>query len=379
MKERGDDELMPRTGHPLAEDFEWRYGVSQQVMDWLSTEMEDGLSLRALAEACAKWETWLRQRIDEIQRQIDDEVYRIYGISDEDRKLIEAELTRTREEEPEAEGSGEQIDELEETPRDDVLTPEEHIRRLIHFLAHEAVKEDLDGIVPLEDCFPAGRAEMEPGLARRVRAKLRAIFGEEAVPTVEREVREALGKPLDDWLADDFFGYHLGLYRLRPLIWQVVASRTRRTRRSVRMSPAPKDFSVFLYWHKLNADTLRKVRSVYLEPYLRASLRELREAERHFRELQAGEAPLRTLREAERMLEVARSKHEALERLAEAIDALLRPHSIEVQSRSAWVKEKVNEIISQGYRPNRDYGVRVNIEPLKQAGILHPESNRVKG
>ena len=162
---KGDVHLMPQTGHPLARDFEWRYGVPQQVMDWLSTEMEDGLSLRALAEACAKWETWLRQRIDEIQRQIDDEVYRIYGISDEDRKLIEAELTRTREEEPEAEGSGEQIDELEETARDDVLTPEEHIRRLVHFLAHEAVKEDPDGIVPLQDCYPAGRVEMEPGLA----------------------------------------------------------------------------------------------------------------------------------------------------------------------------------------------------------------------
>jgi len=42
------------------------------------------------------------------------------------------------------------------------------------------------------------------------------------------------------------------------------------------------------------------------------------------------------------------------------------------------VKAKVNEIAASGYRPNRDNGVRVNIEPLKQAGIFLPDGGRVK-
>jgi hypothetical protein len=43
------------------------------------------------------------------------------------------------------------------------------------------------------------------------------------------------------------------------------------------------------------------------------------------------------------------------------------------------VKEKVNEIVANGYNPNLDYGVRVNIEPLKQKGILPRGAERVRG
>ena len=216
-------------------------------------------------------------------------------------------------------------------------------------------------------------------MPRRVREKLEDLFGEDAMPTVEREIREALGRPLDEWLAREFFSYHLGLYRLRPIIWQVVPPQRNSGRRSSRRSPSPETFSVFLYWHRLDADTLRKVRSVYLQPYLDSASREIRDAQKHFVELLTSEAPTRELGNAERELRLLKEKEEALQRLADAIDALLRPHSLEVQSRSEWVKQKVNEIISQGYRPNLDYGVRVNIEPLKQAGILHPDAGRVKG
>jgi hypothetical protein len=82
---------------------------------------------------------------------------------------------------------------------------------------------------------------------------------------------------------------------------------------------------------------------------------------------------------AERDLEAARARYEALRSLADRLDGLLRPHTLQVQSRSEWVKEKVQEIVAQGYRPVRDYGVRVNIEPLKQAGILPRDAQRVKG
>jgi len=377
-QEKGDADLMPQTGHPLARDFEWRYGVPQEVMDWLSSEMERGFSLRTLAEACVRWEAHLRQEIERIQREIDDEVYRLYGISKGDRALIEAELA-TAPEEAEEEAGEEEPTEEEETSPEGLLSAEEHIKRLIHYLAHQAVKEDPDGIVPLSDCYPAGRAEMEPGFPRQVREKLKDLFGEDAMPTVEREIREALGRPLDEWLAREFFSYHLRLYRLRPVVWQVVPSQGGSSRRSSRTNPSPETFSVFLYWHKLDADTLRKVRSVYLQPYLDSASRVVREAQRRLLELQSSGASMRTLRDAERELNEARARKEALRRLADAIDALLRPHGLEVQSRSEWVKEKVNEIVSQGYHPNRDYGVRVNIEPLKQAGILHPDAGRVKG
>ena len=377
---------MPKTGHPLARDFEWRYGIPEVALEHARFALQNKFSIYALAEACVIWETELRKRIEEIQRQIDDEVYRLYEISDEDRAIIEAEMGKPIEaeelegEETEAEGEPE-----EEIQPEGVLTAEEHIKRLIHYLAHQVIREDPDGIVPLQDCYPAGRNELELGLVSRVRKKLREIFGEEAMPTVERELQEALGKRLDDWLATDFFGYHVGLYRLRPIIWQITlpsspeSQRNQRSRRRSATQTVPTDFSVFIYWHKLDSDTLRKVRHIYLQPFLDAAEREVQQLEQRVAALRNSNAPLRQLTDEEQRLNQARFRLEAFKNLAQRIDELLQPHSLQVESRSEWVKAKVNEIVTNGYSPNLDYGVRVNIEPLKQKGILPRDAERVRG
>jgi len=343
-----------------------------------------GSPFHALAEACVIWEAELRRRIDEIQRQIDDEVFLLYEISDEDRAIIETEMAKPVEaeelegEETEAEGEPE-----EEIQPEGVLTAEEHIKRLIHYLAHQVIGEDPDGIVPLQDCYPAGRSELELGLVSRVRKKLQEIFGEEAMPTVERELQQALGSRLEDWLAREFFGYHVGLYRLRPIVWQITlpsspeSQRNQRSRRRSATQTAQTDFSVFIYWHKLDSDTLRKVRHIYLQPFLDAAEREVQQMEQRVAELRNSDA-LHRQGEEER-LNQARSKLEGLKNLAQRIDELLQPHTLQVESRSEWVKEKVNEIVANGYNPNLDYGVRVNIEPLKQKGILPRDAERVRG
>jgi hypothetical protein len=375
---------MPKTGHPLSRDFEWRYGIPEPALEHAQNALQNRFSLYALAEACVIWEAELRRRIDEIQKQIDNEVFHLYEISDEDRAIIEAEMTKPVEaeelegEETEAEGEPE-----EEIQLEGVLTAEEHIKRLIHYLAHQVIGEDPDGIVPLQDCYPAGRNELELGLVSRVRKKLQEIFGEEAMPTVERELQQALGSRLEDWLAREFFGYHVGLYRLRPIIWQITlpsspeSQRNQRSRRRSATQTVQTDFSVFLYWHKLDSDTLRKVRHIYLQPFLDAAEREVQQMEQRVAELRNSDA-LHRQGEEER-LNQARSKLEGLKNLAQRIDELLRPHTLQVESRSEWVKEKVNEIVANGYSPNLDYGVRVNIEPLKQKGILPRDAERVRG
>jgi hypothetical protein len=375
---------MPKTGHPLSRDFEWRYGIPEPALEHAQNALQNRFSLYSLAEACVIWEAELRRRIDEIQRQIDYEVFWLYEISDEDRAIIEAEMGKPVEaeelegEETEAEGEPE-----EEIQPEGVLTAEEHIKRLIHYLAHQVIREDPDGIVPLQDCYPAGRNELELGLVSWVRKKLQEIFGEEAMPTVERELQQALGSRLEDWLAREFFGYHVGLYRLRPIIWQIAlpsspeSQRNQRSRRRSATQTVQTDFSVFLYWHKLDSDTLRKVRHIYLQPFLDAAEREVQQMEQRVAELRNSDA-LHRQGEEER-LNQARSKLEGLKNLAQRIDELLRPHTLQVESRSEWVKEKVNEIVANGYSPNLDYGVRVNIEPLKQKGILPRDAERVRG
>ncbi len=378
-------ELRPITGHPLARDFSWSdWPSARAIREELAKGSGHPVSLNELAAACVRWQEAVQARLAEIQRAIDDEVYRLYGISDEERALIEAELARREETEPEEEESeegaeGSEAEAEEAGAPEGILPAEEHIRRLVHYLAHQAIREDPDGIVPLHDCYPIGATEVERGLPYRVREKLKELFGSDALPQVEREIREALGRPLDEWLATEFFGYHVGLYRLRPVVWQVVPpAGPQRTRRASRQG-GEVAFSVFVYWHRLDADTLRKIRFVYLQSALEAASREVQAAERRWAEAQATHAPGRTLEEAGRTMEAARARYEALRALADRLDGLLTPHTLEVQSRSDWVKEKVREIVREGYRPVRDYGVRVNIEPLKQAGILPRDAQRVRG
>jgi len=371
------ESLQPVTGHPLARDFAWSDWESARAIRRAVLQAAGagpGL-LRPLAQACVLWERLLRARLDEIQRQIDDEVYRLYEISEEDRALIERELGKSvaEPEEAEEEETGEAGEEEGEPAAPGILSPEEHIRRLVHYLARQAVRASENGIVPLADGYTAD-GRLERGLAHRVREQLRALFGEEAMPAVERELSRALGKSLDDWLATDFFGYHVGLFRLRPVIWQVVPPSGRRR------PTADLPFSVFLDWHRLDADTLRKVRYLYLQPHLDAARREAEKTERDVvTAREAGNLSFRAERELERRLQEQRARRDALQALADKLEALLRPHALRVESRSEWVKAKVNEIIAEGYRPHRDYGVRVNIEPLKQAGILPPDAERIRG
>ena len=86
-----DADWMPTTGHPLARDFAWSdWASARAIRQALAEGPVAPVSLRALAEACVRWQSSLQERLAEIQAQIDDEVYRLYGISDEDRSLIEA-------------------------------------------------------------------------------------------------------------------------------------------------------------------------------------------------------------------------------------------------------------------------------------------------
>ena len=336
----------PTTGHPLARDFAGSDWESARAIRRLASKGEPSLS--ALARACVARERLLRQRIEEIQRQIDDEVYRLYEVSDEDRALIEQELGKLPEAEAEGEGEVESADSAEQevVAPAGLLPAEEHVKRLVHYLAHEALKADPEGIVPLADSYTAD-GRLERGLAHRVRDRLRGLFGEAALPSVERELEAALGVGLDHWLATGFFAYHVGLYRLRPVVWQV-ASKPR----------GEAAFSCFVYWHRLGADTLRKVQEVYLRPALESARREAEQASSRVWEQREAKVPLRVQREVERAYQRAKDRRQELQTLSRKIQRLLQAQQLAVPSRSAWVPEKVREVVARSYGPNRDYGVK---------------------
>ena len=357
-----DRNWRPVTGHPLARDFEWSDFESAKEIRREGEKWNGEVSLIALANECVEREKKLRKRIEEIQTAIDEEVYRIYGISEEDRKLIEEELSGVEIEESESEGDKSKS---EGTEQFDVMPPEEHIRRLLSYYALEVMKEDADGITPANDMYIEGRKE--PGLATRVIEKLKQEFGEENLHKIETEINQALNMTIEEWFEKEFFSYHTTLYRLRPIIWQLSSEKFRQGRGN----PA---FTCFIYWHKLDEDTIPKVRQLYLKPVLNAVKAEV---DRLSNEVQRAEG--RGKSKLEKRLDEAIKIHEELKLFDEALEILLKPHSLKVSSRSEWIKEKVNEIVANGYKPNRDYGVRVNIEPLKQAKVVAKAAERVKG
>ena len=167
----------PATNHPLAGDFEWSGFESAKELRGEGKKWNREASIIAVANECVERELKLRKRLDEIQNAIDDEVYRIYGISEEDRRLIEEEISAA-------------AVETEEENQYEVMPVEEHIKRLLSYFGLEVMKEDEDGIVPASDMFLGTRKE--PGMATRVITKLIDEFGEDNLDRIETELTLSL-------------------------------------------------------------------------------------------------------------------------------------------------------------------------------------------
>lgn len=233
--------------------------------------------------------------------------------------------------------------------------------------------QDRDGIIPITE------GTGEPPLLTPVRERLVEDFGPDLVNAVEAEFGEIMGKPLSEWLASGFFRRHTAQFRKRPIAWQIESApednggRRRQGRR--RRAPV---FSCLVYYHRLDADLLPKLRSQYVGP-LRARLQtELAGLEK---------MKDRTADQEERRLELEDSLQELkafdarLEQVVASGFACSALDSIAAQepldkwtswdgrspapaSREAFLAQE------RRYDPDLNDGVRVNIAPLQRAGLL---------
>ena len=76
------------------------------------------------------------------------------------------------------------------------------------------------------------------------------FFGEESADDVFEEIEDIIGKTLEKYIITDFFKNHMKIYENRPIYWHICSPR--------------KTFNCFIYYHKLDNDTLYKVKSIYL-------------------------------------------------------------------------------------------------------------------
>jgi len=123
---------------------------------------------------------------------------------------------------------------------------------------------DQDGVIPLT----SGGGEVP--LFNRVSERLTEDFPGGNVAALTSEFEEIVGVPLEQWLVGPFFERHISQFKKRPIAWQLetVASRQAalpggkgKKKRAVVGKPV---FACLIYYHKLDADLLPKIRTQYV-------------------------------------------------------------------------------------------------------------------
>jgi hypothetical protein len=283
------------------------------------------LTLTTILDQARAIEDAANVRLQALQSQIDKAVYDLYEISVADRALIERELGGQPSELvwPQMEGKSD-----EEKRR-------EHVRRFFSYFALQAVRGDADGIVPL-----AGSVSREATLVQRVRARLETEFGSQVAYQFEQDAAEYLGRSLEEWLHRYFFPlFHVKLYKNRPILWHLTSVRG--------------TFAVMLNYHQLTRDTLPKVQTLYLWPQMESVRTKLAAAQAH-------EASLKEIADLEAELADLEDCNERLERVIQGTVKVDLPE---------WAVGPYQRG-KPPYDPELDDGVKVNLLPVQQAGLL---------
>ncbi len=201
----------------------------------------------------------------------------------------------------------------------------------------EAVKafdhlSDEDGIF----CIPSVNAEQAG--AERLREYLQQVFSGEwnnQTTTQLLQKEEAKSTNLETWMRDEFFAQHCKVFKNRPFIWHIWDGR--------------KDgFSALVNYHMLTKEKFSKLIYTYLGDWIRMC-----EAKK-----KAGESG------AEGLLSAAQKLKEKLELILHGE----APYDI-------FVRWKPLEQQPMGWEPDLNDGVRLNIRPFIEAGVLRSKFN----
>ena len=201
----------------------------------------------------------------------------------------------------------------------------------------DAIKEfdhltDDDGIF----CIPSVNAERAG--TERLRDYLQQVFDEEwnnNTITQLLQKEDAKANNLETWLRNEFFAQHCKLFNNRPFIWHIWDGR--------------KDgFSALVNYHKLDKDNLSKLIYAYLGDWIRMCEAKVRDGE-------SG---------ADGLLSAALQLKENLELIYRGE----KPYDI-------FIRWKPLEEQPIGWEPDLNDGVRLNIRPFVEAGVLRNKFN----
>jgi hypothetical protein len=228
---------------------------------------------------------------------------------------------------------------------------------------------DADGIIPLTS--DTGEAT----LLERVRARIAAEFPGGSVAAIDREFEEVMGTSLEDWLSTGFFKHHTQQFKKRPVAWQVQSGKFTKKRR-----PA---FACLVYYHKLDGDTLHKIKNQYVGPLRQRYETEIRGIE-GIRAASRTEAQEQRFRELEGLITELKAFGETLTNVAEngfsskTLEKIAKSEPLDSwcsidSKRPAPVDREAFLRQEKSYIPDINDGVRVNVAPLQKAGLLAAE------
>jgi len=214
------------------------------------------------------------------------------------------------------------------------------VARLLGYTWPDHAGDDLD---PLADddgivCLPSVLGERIA--ADRLQELLARAFGGTWSPSRAAELLANTGSNkanLDSWLRDEFFRAHCQIFKSRPFVWHIWDGR--------------KDgFAALVNYHRLDRATLGRVAYTYLGDWIERQAAGAREPRRS-----GG---------AEERLVAARE----LQRKLSLIMVGEPPYDIYVR----W-KGVMEQAI--GWEPDLDDGVRLNVRPFVEAGVLRAKFN----
>jgi len=203
----------------------------------------------------------------------------------------------------------------------------------------QAESDDLDAFVDADGivCLPSVAGEAPA--ADRVQQLLAEAFGERWSPGKVKELlerAESKKKSLDDWLHDEFFKEHCAVFGHRPFVWHIWDGQRY-------------GFSALVNYHRLDRKTLERLTYTYLgQDWVERQRAEVRE------EVAGAEARL--------------SAAVGLQRKLEAILEGEAPYDI-------FVRWKAIDEQSIGWQPDLNDGVRLNVRPFVEAGVLRAPFN----
>jgi hypothetical protein len=225
--------------------------------------------------------------------------------------------------------------------RPDVSTARLHVAvaRLVGFRWPEHAESDGldafaddDGIV----CLPSVAGEAPA--ADRLQQVLAAAFDETWSPTKLQELIEQTGskkRNVADWLRDEFFKQHCALFGNRPFVWHIWDGRR-------------DGFAALLNYHRLDRKTLEKLTYTYLGDWIERQRAGVRD------EKAGAEARLAAASELRRSLGLILEGEPPL-------DIYVRWKSLAEQP--------------IGWDPDVNDGVRLNVRPFVEAGVLRSSFN----